>query len=133
MDLSKIDLTNAPETQQIINKIIEIIEYSLEDKILDMKLNNYTQYADHMFEKVEFQDFINKYFSLFTLLVDKTLPPIELLYLILSKKAELESGKITQKGADDSISDFVGNKFIYSKYGGKDNFEKQLKKNLKKK
>lgn len=125
--ISNINLNNAPETSKIVIKIIEIIEYMLTDEIKNLKLTNYKQFVNHMYDKEEFHKFIDEYFSLFAILIEKKLPPIELLYLIISSKAQLESGKCTKEEADNFVSEYISNKYVYPSYGGKDKFEKHFK------
>ena len=59
--------------------------------------------------------------------------PFEVINMFITYKAKVETGRITQKQADEEIAEYMNNKFIYSKYGGKDNFIKEMIKRNKQK
>lgn len=125
--LNEIDLSNAPETKKIVIKIIEIIQYMVTEEIVCLKKLNYQSFNDHMYEKEEFQDFIDKYFSLFTILIGEKIPSFKMLSIIIATKAKVETGELLETDANNLITEFMNNKFIYSKYGGKENFENYIK------
>ena len=41
-------------------------------------------------------------------------------------KAKVETGRLKQEEADRYIAEYMNERFIYSKFGGKENFEKTI-------
>jgi hypothetical protein len=96
--------------------------------MIKLKNENYMEFKDTMYEKAEFKDFIEKYFSLFTLFLEKNIPPLEELTVIINAKARVETGEITQEQASLLIKEAINEKYIYRKFGGKTNFDNYIKK-----
>lgn len=122
------ELDKSPETQKIVENIINIMNYISTDEMMVLKNNNFPEFQNHMYEKEEFKDFITKYFSLFTMLIDKQLPPFKNLITMITVRSLFEAGKITDTEAMIYIREHMADQYIYPKFGGKDKFEKCIKK-----
>jgi polyhydroxyalkanoate synthesis regulator phasin len=123
-----INLDDAPNTKKIVDEIIKIIEYISTDEMIKMRNEDYMKFQDIMYEVEEFKDFISKYFSLFTFLIDKNIQPLDKLITMINMKALIESGKINDNAAMEYVRNMMNEEYIYKQHGGKENFERYIKK-----
>ena len=126
------NLRDAPETNKLVLDMTYILDKINEDeKILELRKTDYDKYMDYICEIKEFQPFIEKYFTLFMMITSPEPPPFEIIEMLIDYKAQVELKLITQEQADKEIAEFMNEKFIYSKFGGKLNFEKEIIKRQK--
>ena len=117
----------APETFKLIEDIEYIIKELSNDKLKKLKQDNYDKFKDLVFERKDFHEFIDKYFNVFMLLISKEKIPFDILNKLINMKGLIESGQITQNNADKEVYELMNDKYIYSLYGSKENFEKHIK------
>ena len=133
MDLD-FDLSEAPETNKFVNDLTDILnKINSDNHLCKLRNNDYDKFISEVFNIEEFKPFIDKYFNLFRLLISPIPPDFDVISMFIIYKAKVETGRITQKQADEEIAEYMNNKFIYSKYGGKDNFIKEMIKRNKQK
>lgn len=122
------DLAEAPETNKFVSDMTDIITtINTDPKIIELRKTNYKAFEDYVFEIEEFKPFIDKHFKFFMMLISPIPPPFEILNTIIIYKAKVETGRISQEQADKEIAEYMNEMFIYSKYGGKENFEKEMR------
>ena len=128
------ELSEAPITNKFVSDMTNIIErINTDPEIIKLRQTNYKEFEDYVFNIEEFKPFIEEYFNFFMMLISPVPMPFEVINMFITYKAKVETGRITQKQADEEIAEYMNNKFIYSKYGGKDNFIKEMIKRNKKK
>lgn len=128
------DLSEAPITNKFVSDMTSIIErINTDPEIIKLRQTNYKEFEDYVFNIEEFKPFIEEYFNFFMMLISPVPMPFEIINMFITYKAKVETGRITQKQADEEIAEYMNNKFIYSKYGGKNNFIKEMIKRNKQK
>ena len=128
------ELSEAPITNKFVSDMTSIIErINTDPEIIKLRQTNYKEFEDYVFNIEEFKPFIEEYFNFFMMLISPVPMPFEIINMFITYKAKVETGRITQKQADEEIAEYMNNKFIYSKYGGKDNFIKEMIKRNKQK
>lgn len=128
------ELSEAPITNKFVSDMTSIIErINTDPEIIKLRQTNYKEFEDYVFNIEEFKPFIEEYFNFFMMLISPVPMPFEVINMFITYKAKVETGRITQKQADEEIAEYMNNKFIYSKYGGKDNFIKEMIKRNKQK
>lgn len=132
MENSEASIDAIPDLDELTVNIIEILNYlekpevkkicQTNDSLIRMTLIN--KYADKM--PLKFIDlFMDKDEVHRQESIERTLKWIEVMAKIKAGEADLE--KESQKLVDE-----VNQRYVYSKYGGKENFEKALRKELAK-
>lgn len=129
-NLSK-DVSNYPELKSIVDTITEILEYMGTDEILALKQTNQPEFTQKMEDK--FSDFCDKYYSLFSLLVNGEDNSLEHLIMMINTLCMVKLGKISIDTASSHIRDELSEKYIYPKFGGKKKFEDAIIKRSKNK
>ena len=128
------ELSEAPITNKFVSDMTNIIErINTDPEIIKLRQTNYKEFEDYVFNIEEFKPFIEEYFNFFMMLISPVPMPFEVINMFITYKAKVETGRITQKQADEEIAEYMNNKFIYSKYGCKDNFIKEMIKRNKQK
>lgn len=128
------ELSEAPITNKFVSDMTSIIErINTDPEIIKLRQTNYKEFEDYVFNIEEFKPFIEEYFNFFMMLISPVPMPFEVINMFITYKAKVETGRITQKQADEEIAEYMNNKFIYSKYGGKDKFIKEMIKRNKQK
>lgn len=128
------ELSEAPITNKFVSDMTNIIErINTDPEIIKLRQTNYKEFEDYVFNIEEFKPFIEEYFNFFMMLISPVPMPFEVINMFITYKAKVETGRITQKQADEEIAEYMNNKFIYSKYGGKDKFIKEMIKRNKQK
>lgn len=126
------NLRDAPETYKLVSDMTYIIDRINDDEeIIKLRKTDYNKFMDYICEIKDFQPFIDKYFNLFMMITSPDPPPFEIIEMFINYKAKVELGKMTQEEADKEIADYMNEKFIYSKFGGKEKFEKEILKRAK--
>lgn len=126
MDLD-FDLSEAPETNKFVNDLTDILnKINSDNHLCKLRKNNYNKFINEVFSIEEFKPFIDKYFNLFRLLISPTPPDFDVISMFIVYKAKVETGRLTQEEADKYIAEYMNERFIYSKFGGKENFEKTI-------
>lgn len=128
------NLRDAVKTNKMVSDMTNIINKINEDEeIIKLRQTDYNKYMDYICELKEFQPFINEYFNLFMMITSPEPPPFEIIKMFIDYKAKIELGLIKQEDADKEIAEYMNERFIYSKFGGKLNFEKEIFKRARQK
>lgn len=126
MDLD-FDLSEAPETNKFVNDLTDILnKINSDNHLCKLRNNDYNKFINEVFSIEEFKPFIDKYFNLFRLLISPIPPDFDVISMFIIYKAKVETGRLTQEEADKYIAEYMNERFIYSKFGGKKNFEKTI-------
>lgn len=128
MDLElDFDLSEAPETNKFVNDLTNILnKINSDNHLYKLRNNDYDKFISEVFNIEEFKPFIDKYFNLFRLLISPIQPDLDVITMFIVYKAKVETGRLKQEEADRYIAEYMNERFIYSKFGGKENFEKTI-------
>lgn len=116
-----------PDIEKLIDHVINFLQYINTEEMQKMENSDPTAFERHLDNK--FSEFTLRYYTVFKLLLDK--PNREknvarMLDLFHSLNKVKNSEKTMDTAYDEYIDD-VNDEYIYSKYGGKANFEKEIK------
>lgn len=121
------NLAEAPKTERVVATITELVDYiTSNEEIIKLRLTNYEAFEKKISDDDRFKQFIDEYYNLFRMLVSPNPPPVEIMEMFIAYMAKVETGRMTQKQADEEIAEYMNERFIYSKFGGKENFEKEI-------
>lgn len=128
MDLElDFDLSEAPETNKFVNDLTNILnKINSDNHLCKLRNSDYDKFINEVFNIEEFKPFIDKYFNLFRLIISPTQPDLDVITMFIVYKAKVETGRLKQEEADRYIAEYMNERFIYSKFGGKENFEKTI-------
>jgi len=99
---------NLPDVQEILSKVIEILEYMTTDEILELRSKNKDEYEEHMEEK--FVPFSDRYYGLFKQLISgKDITP---LIEMLTEIEKIKEGNTTIEEAEHRIGRSLEKKFV---------------------
>ena len=128
MDLElDFDLSEAPETNKFVNDLTNILnKINSDNHLCKLRNSDYDKFISEVFNIEEFKPFIDKYFNLFRLIISPTQPDLDVITMFIIYKAKVETGRLKQEEADRYIAEYMNERFIYSKFGGKENFEKTI-------
>lgn len=116
-----------PKTFKFLKDFEYMMNLLTQPDIIAIKQKDYNEFMNMFYERDDTKDFVDKHPTFFLMLVSGNLLPYEVLEMFINNMALVETNKITQQDADKIIAEYMNNKFIYSKYGGKDKFEKFIK------
>ena len=120
---------NIPDLTKLTKEIIDFLDYVNKPDMLKMQDDEPRAFELHLESK--FENFVENYYSTFKMLLDKkdrSKNVLKLMQMINTIK-KVKDGQKSYDNAFNQIKENLAEEFIYSKYGGKDNFEKQLKEN----
>ena len=107
LDIDFKELPDTSETKYILLSIIDILEY-INNVPSNMK-QNIIKYHDMLFEK--YQNFSNKYFNLFMMIIEEKYD-YDMLITLLKIKAAIELNKIDSVTGDDYIHKLLSDKYF---------------------
>ena len=131
MDISMFDrladkIKNHPELIQLVNDIIEIMDFAYKPEMLELKNKDKLTYERCVKDlKPEFSD---KYYSLTMLILDMNGENTKFQHLIsmIELKCDMLAGNISEAVACERIREELSEHYIYPKFGGKQQFEKTI-------
>ena len=117
---------NIPDLANLTKQIIDFLEYINTPDMEKMQNDEPRAFEMHMESK--FENLAENYYSTFKMLLDKKdrIKNIEKLMQLISSIKKVKDGQKTYDSTFNQIKEDLAEEYIYSKYGGKDNFEKQL-------
>jgi hypothetical protein len=127
---------NIADLEKLTTELVKFLEYINKPQMEELQKTDYDAYIKHL--ESEFETFSLHYYSIFKLLTDnkdleKRDDNVRRLISMIELLSEVKSGKKSMKKSYDMFKEELNEEFIYSKYGGKDKFEAEIKKNKKKK
>jgi hypothetical protein len=121
-----------PDVEKLIEHVINLLQYINTDEMQQFEDNDPTGFETHLDNK--FSDFTARYYTVFKLLLDKPNRHANVARM-LELFQNLSKVKNSEKSMDtvyEEYTEVINNEFIYSKYGGKANFEREMMKQKKK-
>lgn len=117
-------LASYPEMQQLVETLTEIFEFMATDEMIALKVADMVQYEQILHDK--FPEFCERYFSLFSTVLDGDFDSLDNLVVMVKYLCMVKAGEITMDTANTQIRDELASKYIYPKFGGKQEFEKTI-------
>lgn len=120
---------NLPNVPELLDKIIEILEYTSQNDMQKMRTNDPTGYELHMESKYE--EFADRYYGLFRKVISGE--DITPLLSMLGAIEKIKTGELTMETAEAQLGDELAEKFVYPKLSKKQSNEiRQSVKNSRK-
>lgn len=122
----KLDVNAIPNLEELLDTILEFIRYINTDEM--QKLENIDQMAFERHLDSKFEKFSLRYYSIFKLLLDKENREDNLCRLIdmFKELKRIKMGLVDIHEANKQYHEELNNEFIYSKYGGKEQYEEAM-------
>lgn len=120
---------NLVDVDKMIGYITEILTECNKEENLNLQRSNKEKYEQVMEEK--FQDFALQYYSIFRKVISGE--SLDTLFYFLEHITMIKQGETTLDNAEKKLGEELAEEHIYSKFGGKHNFEKAMKKQQKNK
>ena len=130
LEYIEVDFNKCPKTKEMIEKITEILNYCNSKEMKELKEKNKMEYEDKVLEK--YKNFADNKFKLVMSLIYSENMPFNVLKVYFKIMGLIEMKTISQEYGDELIAEYMNEKYIYSQYGGKENFEKFVKENAPK-
>lgn len=108
--------------EELTDKIIEVLEYMNLENIKRLRKTNYEEFRKHIITK--YSDF--EYFSILKLLIDNEGVDINKLIDMIKMANDIRQNNISQEDANEILKEDLANEYIYPKFGGKKQFEKEM-------
>lgn len=118
------DISGHPDLKYIIDTVDDIFEYIYSDELIRMKIVDNKTYKIKVF--TQFPDFAEKYNALMNIIVDGEQKSLENLVMMLNTICMVRTNKISMDTAFTNVREKLSDQYIYSKFGGKKEFEKVM-------
>jgi hypothetical protein len=128
-----LDAKAIPDIEQLLDKILDFLNYINKEDMQKLEATDKIEFDKHLNDR--FNDFSEKHYSIFKMLLDNEnrATNVAKLFDMLSKLKQVKMGRLDIHQADKDFQEELNNKFLYPKFGGKEQFEKEILKNKHKK
>lgn len=128
-----VDESGLPDLEKLLDRVLELLQYINTPEMQALEISDPPAFECHL--DVKFEDISMRYYSVFRLIIDKENREENIFKLIeiFSILKKVKSGDINIDKADENYREDLNEQFIYSKYGGKANFEQEMQKSTGKK
>jgi len=128
-----LDAKAIPDIEQLLDKILDFLNYINKENMQKLEATDKIEFDKHLNDR--FNDFSEKHYSIFKMLLDNEnrATNVAKLFDMLSKLKQVKMGRLDIHQADKDFQEELNNKFLYPKFGGKEQFEKEILKNKHKK
>jgi hypothetical protein len=128
-----LDAKAIPDIEQLLDKILDFLNYINKESMQKLEATDKIEFDKHLNDR--FNDFSEKHYSIFKMLLDNEnrATNVAKLFDMLSKLKQVKMGRLDIHQADKDFQEELNNKFLYPKFGGKEQFEKEILKNKHKK
>ena len=128
-----LDAKAIPNIEQLLDKILDFLNYINKESMQKMEATDKIEFDKHLNER--FNEFSEKHYNIFKMLLDSEnrATNVAKLFDMLSKLKQVKMGQLDIHQADRDFQEELNNKFLYPKFGGKEQFEKEILKNKHKK
>ena len=127
-----LDANAIPDIEKLLDDVLNFLNYINQESMQEFEATNKIEFEQHL--NIHFNEFSEKHYSIFKMLLDSEnrINNIAKLFEMLSKLKQVKMGQINIQQADKDFQEELNSKFLYPKFGGKEQFEKQiLQKNKK--
>ena len=126
-----LDAKAIPDIEKLLDNILNFLNYINQESMQELEATNKIEFDQHL--NTHFNDFSEKHYSIFKMLLDSEnrATNIAKLFDMLSKLKQVKMGRLDIHQADRDFQEELNNKFLYPKFGGKEQFEKEILKNKK--
>jgi hypothetical protein len=121
------DKPEVPNMEFLTTQLVEILSYVNTDAMNDMRQNDKNGFKTHIQNK--FHEFSDKYYSLLDMILDEEITDITPLLQMLSIFKQTTNDKLDSQF--ESYKETVAEKYLYPTFGGKDQYEKKMKEEMR--
>ena len=124
---------NIPDLNNLTNQIITFLEYINKSDMEKMEEEDPVAFKAHL--ENEFADFSLNYINVYNMLLNKNDRDDNIIKLmnLIEILREVKSGEKKMQDEFNKFKENLSEQFVYPKFGGKENFEKKIKKRAMKK
>jgi hypothetical protein len=137
-DDPELDKNAIPNIENLLDNVIKLVEFVNTDEMIQLQEKDPFRFENTV--EAKFDKFADKHYRIFKLLIEKDNREEKLFRLIemFTRLKKIKENKIDIEQENKKYIEELNEEFIYSKHGGKENFEKfmkqrSLEKNKKKK
>lgn len=125
-DEPKLDVGAIPDLEKLLETVLEFLKYISTDEMQKLEDSDPTAFERHLDSK--FENLSLRYYSIFKLLLDKEHREENVCKLIdiFTTLNKIKSGSLDIKKATDDFHEEQNHEYIYPKFGGKEEFEKEM-------
>lgn len=125
------DLSKAPNTRRFIKDLEEYIKFLDSEKIRIMRnKNKFNEIEDIL--SIKFPELMIKNYALVSAILKGDIKDFSVLNKMINLMVLIETKQINQDVANECMKETLNEIFIYSKFGGKEAFEKAMEERNKK-
>ena len=117
-----------PDLLELTEDLLKIIEFMLQDKLIELRISNNKEYKRLMHDTFPEQSL--KYYGLMETITNLETKDISPLLMMLDTFKSTSNNKLENNFTD--YQEEMARKFIYPQYGGKDNYMRIMTKEIKK-
>lgn len=115
--------TNA-EIEVITENVIKILEVSVQPEMLELRKKNKVAFEKQI--ETLFPDFVLKYYRLYQVLMDESNTDLSHFFDLLKMFRAINNKEVDEKKAYKDYGKKLNEEYVYSKFGGEDNFNKKM-------
>lgn len=125
------DLSKAPNTRRFIKDLEEYIKFLDSEKIRIMRNKNMFNEIEDILS-IKFPELMIKNYALVSAILKGDIKDFSVLNKMINLMVLIETKQINQDIANECMKETLNEIFIYSKFGGKEAFEKVMRERNKK-
>lgn len=124
----QLDINAIPDLGKLLDNILQLLQYINTDEMQKLELEDNESFMEHVDNK--FRNLSIQYYSIFSLLMDRKNREdnVQKIIEMINRLKQVKEGKISLKQADHDYKEEINQRYIYSQWGSKEQFEKAMKK-----
>jgi len=125
------DAKNIPDIEALTQTVGDVLEYISTDEMIMLEASNETLFKQSV--QMKFQDFVDNYFCIYKLLVDRKDREHNLTKLLnlFHTMQQIKDGKRNLNSEYQKFTEQQNQEYIYNQFGGKNKFEQEMHKRHK--
>lgn len=129
----KLDASAIPDLERLLDEVLKFLQYINTDEMQKMELADPNGFEQHLDAKFTFLSL--DHYSIFKMLLDRENREDNVCKLIevFTVLRRVKTGELDIGRADDEFREEMNEKYLYAKFGGKEQFEKEMAKEEAKK
>lgn len=118
-----------PDIEQLLDHVISMLEYMNTDEMKQLEDSDPDAFEKHL--DIKFSEFTYRYYAVFKLLLDKVnrKDNVARLIQLFEKLNKIKNNEASMDDAYEEYTEGLNSRYIYPKFGGKQNFEKKMTEN----
>jgi hypothetical protein len=132
LDNKNMNPADIHDLDNFVKQLVSLLEFIYTDEMVLLEETDNTKFIRDL--ETKFEDFVNKYYSIFKMLTsDKTTREDNIAKLLglVELLKEVQTGKSDMNNSFEKYKETLAEDYIYPQYGGKAKFEEQMMKDKK--